>query len=479
MKKIVIITLGVLIVSSLTIFCVIKFNDNSKKGIKELSQNEIDDLMEIIDKLYIVDERDENIDENHKLSNQQLLEFAFANTKIIKETNSLYEKEWNYNDLNETVNKYFGIDLIKEDYLCPLDKHAFYKYDTKNDKYIFNKEHLGHGGPEIIDVINLYSSSYSKKDIYTIKVKKAFSSDMNENPDNEAIYNKNYNSYLYPEDDLFEVYGENRNEVFKNAREKVEGYKDELYEYTYTFKKENGNYIFLTYTQENTEHNKREYLNYNERQDLEKIIDKLYIVDNHDENIDENHMLSNQELLKFAFTTKFNEREYNALECPYNDLNEIVNKYFGVDLIKEDFLDKRYNDVFWKYDSKTNKYIYNIEHVGGDEECPSYVANVYSSEYLEKDVYTIKVKKVFSESICEEIPSNYYKTLNNQEKILFSVDYFKIREKLGEGYPENTYLSTYKDKVKAMAEEHKDELNEYTYTFRKQNGNYIFLTYTK
>lgn len=225
-------------------------DNKTEKNTVVVSQDEIDTIMDIIDKLPNKDSLD--IESLKKMDNQDKLKLAmnFRETKA-EDSNSFKGK-----DLKDALIKMFGSDLdIKlESYKCGMDHEndELYIYNEKTDTFTYNDKHLGHGvaGDSTIDTAYNYFVSYETESNNIIfKVKKIFEGSAGDiynscqfykiginTDDKDARKNTNYckkvDEYNY-ECDCDKIY---------------EDEKANLKTYTYIFEKENNNFVFKSYS---------------------------------------------------------------------------------------------------------------------------------------------------------------------------------------------------------------------------------------
>ena len=218
-----------------------KEQNEEKVPLKDLSEKEISDLMDIANELSFIDLNDEDLEENYKIDNQYLLDFALRN---LSGPYTLYDDEYNLDDINKVTNKYFGISITPENVLCPQDGEVLFIYNSKTKKFTRNEGHGGHGLSMML-VENLYQSGGSNGDIYTLKVKKAFSEGFD--IDGPYYYYATYKDAAYMNNPVFEVIYNNNFEAIKPISELAKENEDKLNEFTYTFKKLENNYVLLTY----------------------------------------------------------------------------------------------------------------------------------------------------------------------------------------------------------------------------------------
>jgi hypothetical protein len=118
-----------------------------------------------------------------------------------------------------------NISIKNEDYLCKLDKIAFYKYE--NGYYVYNQEHPGHGGGGGYIVKTFFKDAYIEKDTVTI---------------NTNLLYEVTGDVMGPTSRYYDGVGEDKKIVLDevdrdNIKAEYEKIKDTLPITTYTFKR--------------------------------------------------------------------------------------------------------------------------------------------------------------------------------------------------------------------------------------------------
>lgn len=190
----------------------------------------------------------EYLDKNFKvedLTNSEMLRFSI---NFIEER---YDREFTLNEINKVSLKYFGRRVEGEDIPCPVENNVLlFIYDKETKLFKLNKSHGGHGGSGIYSpiVLNRIINIENENNIYTVKVKKAFSLQLND---------------IGIEEEYYKTYGDafnSNNPVFNITAEEIE--KDEfiaetkfnklpenkLLTYTYVFEKKDDSFILKSYT---------------------------------------------------------------------------------------------------------------------------------------------------------------------------------------------------------------------------------------
>lgn len=213
----------------------IQENVGVKEEVRAINEDEKNDLMNIIDGLNEIDENVIEVSANNPLSDEIILKIAFAKAAqganfVSLETVNLY------------ANKYFDKDVVPKNIPCDLGDLDLYLYDDSMEGFVYNENHLGHGGISR-NIFNKFESGTLKGDVYSITVYKAFSN-----------LTEFYATKLYPtlEDAcdgtnlLWDASDEDPDDVdLKSVFDSMDVSK--LKKFTYTFEKKNGNYILKSY----------------------------------------------------------------------------------------------------------------------------------------------------------------------------------------------------------------------------------------
>ena len=215
-----------------------------KDDIRELKEEEINDLMGLVEELYYFDINPAKSFKTTDLTNQEVLlwaSFKMGNMDGVE-----------FKELEELASKYLDFSLEPEHIICVthfniLDASAnSYLYDPDSKSYKKNDTHTSHSENGYYSIVynNYVSSSYKNGD-YIITVNKLFSS-TDYYPWVSRDFARNYYaSYLDAKYDKNPVL----NKVYsKEASEKIKTIdSSKLVKYTYTFRLKNDNYVLKSY----------------------------------------------------------------------------------------------------------------------------------------------------------------------------------------------------------------------------------------
>jgi len=128
-----------------------KEDNNSKTDntSRELKDGEVEEIMAVIKKYYLLDAADYEKKVNYTngtLTNNMIDALVSYNAS---NSNSNSSEDWHIDKsfADEYFKKAFG--YTPKNYIdsrCPVEDEVLYKYDTVNERYIYNEDHPGHGG---------------------------------------------------------------------------------------------------------------------------------------------------------------------------------------------------------------------------------------------------------------------------------------------------------------------------------------------
>ena len=214
----------------------VKEEKKEEKTTSELSFSEIAEVSELVQELsnnfgeyYPI----KNVDE---IDNEDLLSFALFKIG--------FKEEIKKSEVEDVIKKYFGnVNLKHEDIECAME-HENNKelYFYKDDKYVQNEKHGGHGGSGGISAASFYVSGEVDKNIVTANYKILYSNFCGDT----CMLNKYYRTYndslndknpVLEGDDSSDDPGVNLTEsLYKSVEEKVPVT-------TFTFEKTDDGYI--------------------------------------------------------------------------------------------------------------------------------------------------------------------------------------------------------------------------------------------
>ncbi len=209
--------------------------------IRELKQEEIDDLLARIDSLRYFDINPAKSFKTTELTNQEVLQWAS------------YGKDMNkmkFSELEKRAKEYLNFSLEAEDLLCMTHSNILgssdytYLYNVSTKSYEKNKNHTSHKITGYYSyVVNRYKESKYENGDYIIKVYKLFSdTSFTGSINNQMTFNW-YASYNDAKKGTKAVL---KNETaYSNNLKKVN--EKSLNTYTYTFRLKDGNYVLKSY----------------------------------------------------------------------------------------------------------------------------------------------------------------------------------------------------------------------------------------
>lgn len=235
-KNIIIGSLAVLVLGLSCYFIYNKFG-SKKENNGNISENEKDikvTLLEII-KEYGLDAlhyEEDDIEFNETPKNSQLYLAALYYSNFNKNNDYVMTRE----ELDDYFDKVYGYKPNSyPNVKCQVEKEDLYIY--KDNKYVFNEEHPGHGyygngflDSYIVDYVN-------NKNEYTISVLFLYGNEMEGYSVNEDELFKNEDDYKYASSE------ESLINYFKNN---IDNYINGI-KYRYTFEKVNGKYILKSF----------------------------------------------------------------------------------------------------------------------------------------------------------------------------------------------------------------------------------------
>lgn len=158
-------------------------------------------------------------------------------------------------------------------------------------------------------------------------------------------------------------------------------------------------------------------------------------------------------------------------------INSILESYFGKGAAlttQDDYLCPLDQLPLLIYDDITESYTLDLEDHGHGPLPFLEVENYYQKGEKKEDIYTIQVKKAFSNLITDPsfVPMTYYATYTDavfSQNQMF--DLYAI-------YGEDALIDT-EEKVKRQYLEHKEKFPIYTYVFQKEGDSFYLLELTK
>ena len=202
-----------------------KDKSETKEEREELYYSEVNELLEKIDDYNEVLSMNYPITDYKKLDNQQKLRFGIYLLTKYENTKNYYKTQ----DIDEILHNYFTKDFnaIYESITCTLKDGDLYVLNNGTYTIDQNHEH----GLENMDIKTIYVDSNKLDNIYKITVNILYS---NYCVDTCAKENKYYDSWTDAK--------ERNNEVLTSLNEYEEN-KDDIKKTTFTFEKEDDNYL--------------------------------------------------------------------------------------------------------------------------------------------------------------------------------------------------------------------------------------------
>ena len=182
--------------------------------------------------------------------------------------------------------------------------------------------------------------------------------------------------------------------------------------------------------------------------------------------------LTTQEKLDFVYKLNNTERlEWNidwSKSVSISRINAVLEAYFGPNGTLTDFSDYNCpidNLPLLVYDDITESYSLDTEEHGHGGFSYSLIENYYIEGEKEENIYTIKVKKVFSNLLSDSsaMATTYYKTY--QDATLRQDPVFDLYALYGE----NAFIDQ-EEKVNRQYQKNKDLFPIYTYQFQEEEG---------
>jgi len=228
--------------------------ENSKLDVKEIVVEEdlksADFFLDLIDEygLNYFDNNNKSINNFKNLSNQEKLNFVSFDWDIETTKTSL--------EVDSYIKEILGSSFSLTHSDIKKDEEIIYTYNKEGKTYSYNEDYESSSNEEIITVVNVTNSFETKNDKYTIQVVKLF-----KNSSSNLVYYGNYEDALNKENEIITydkqsnslndetvssnlTLEENLKAYYKNN---YQTYIDNLTKYTYTFIKEEDNYILTTY----------------------------------------------------------------------------------------------------------------------------------------------------------------------------------------------------------------------------------------
>ena len=179
-----------------------------------------------------------------KIDNQILIGFAMS---IYDTTHNHdpYTNGYMASSLDNIVYEYFGdsIKINHENYNCPYESKtiALYKYDSKNEKYKYNSNHLGHGYSAMADIKAYIIGGYKQGEDVVVETNMLYSNfiDIGE----VDSYYASYEDSVKEENKVIKLKCNDSFECAEIKQSDYEKVKDKLPITTYKFKIEKDNYI--------------------------------------------------------------------------------------------------------------------------------------------------------------------------------------------------------------------------------------------
>lgn len=232
--------------------------DNSNKEIEysDISTNEeiIYIFSDVLEENYISNiailERDiENFDD---LTNIEKLDIAYKMANI--EANYIYENGFSADLINNYFDRTFydNITWNKDDIICDICGEILFIYDSENNKYIYNENHLGHGTSYADNYYSKIIEIKNNENTYIVTEVKLWNvMDI----DSTLLFAfdtyKNSRELVYP---LFSIDNNNYEKIedqysllINELEENFDDYKDNMARYTYTFEKTDDKYLLVSF----------------------------------------------------------------------------------------------------------------------------------------------------------------------------------------------------------------------------------------
>lgn len=202
-----------------------KDKNETKEEREELYYSEVNDLLEKIDDYNEVLSMNYPITDYKKLDNQQKLKFGIYLLTKYENTKNYYKTQ----DIDEILHNYFTKDfnVIYESITCNLKDGDLYVLNNGTYTIDTNHEH----GQEKMNIKTFYVDSNKLDNVYKITV--------------NILYNNYCVDTCAKEDKYYDSWNdakERSNEVLTSLNE-YEDNKDDIKKTTFTFEKENDNYL--------------------------------------------------------------------------------------------------------------------------------------------------------------------------------------------------------------------------------------------
>lgn len=210
--------------------------------IRELKEEEIDNLMSRIEALYYFDINPAKSFKTSELTNQEVLLWASYNIDMVG---------MEFGELESSAKEYLNFSLEPENILCMthfniLDSSDYiYLYDVSSKTFVKNDNHSNHKKTGYYSfVINKYKESKYENGNYIVKVYKLFS---------DTSYTGSLNNMM--KFNWFRSYSDaksNKDSLISGdaytVKEKFDSIdSSKLIEYTYTFKLKDNRYVLYSY----------------------------------------------------------------------------------------------------------------------------------------------------------------------------------------------------------------------------------------
>jgi len=233
-KKVIIVLLLLLVVCS----CSLKDEEvSNEEEVRDLTTQEIEDLTAIVEDLKYLDYYEKSF-ETIELSNQEVLRFIFD--LYTTKNDSL---DVTFTELEEALESYMDFPLEPENILCEthfniLGKSDYlYLLDIDTWKYYLNDKHESHSTLGFrTEVYNYFVSGEVVNNKYVVTFYKVFGSLYSE----DGIYYFNYTEAANRVDGIVLSSDEQIQELFLNKDERLQSF-------TYTFEKDDDNYLLVSY----------------------------------------------------------------------------------------------------------------------------------------------------------------------------------------------------------------------------------------
>ncbi|HOO67849.1 MAG TPA: hypothetical protein PLC53_00560 [Bacilli bacterium] len=203
--------------------------------------------------LYNIAKYEESISDFNSLENEDKIEIAY--NSIVDEVEDPYEEGISIDLFNNYFeNTYYeDINWDKDDIYCPICGEVLFYYDSVTDSYIYNEDHLGHGGYVVENYFSKIINIENDGDLYKVTEVKLWLYFYDVGP---STLTEGYDTYFNAKNEVYPLFILENDDylednlyyyLLEEITNNFDKYKNNMATYIYTFKKANDEYLLVTF----------------------------------------------------------------------------------------------------------------------------------------------------------------------------------------------------------------------------------------